>query len=145
MNIVNAKTIAAERGIAMTEARGGHPADAMIVTVQGAQGSIVLSGACVLGKPILQKADDYTFDLPLVDKHFLVSLHSDVPGIVGIIGTVLGANKINIEKMGLQDIAGRPAMAVITTREEVPESAILQIAAEVKRKKGGIKLRRIRL
>ena len=36
-------------------------------------------------------------------------------------------------------------MAVITTREEVPESAILQIAAEVKRKKGGIKLRRIKL
>jgi D-3-phosphoglycerate dehydrogenase len=145
VNIVNAKSIAAERGITMAEARGAGQTEGMVVSVLCGDGEVALSGACVLGKPILQKVDDYTFDIPLVEKHFLVSLHSDVPGIVGIIGTVLGANRINIEKMGLQDITGRPAMAVITTREEVPESAIAQIAAAVKKKKGGIVLKRIRL
>ena len=145
VNIVNAKSIAAERGITMAEARGAGQTEGMVVSVLCGDGEVTLSGACVLGKPILQKLDNYTFDIPLVEKHFLVSLHSDVPGIVGIIGTVLGANRINIEKMGLQDITGRPAMAVITTREEVPESAIAQIAAAVKRKKGGIVLKRIRL
>ena len=145
VNIVNAKSIASERGITMAEARKGNPTDTMAVTVLCGDGEVTLSGACVLGKPILQTVDDYAFDIPLVEKHFLVSLHSDVPGIVGIIGTILGANKINIEKMGLQDITGRPAMAVITTRQQVPESAIAQIAAEVKRKRGEILLKRIKL
>jgi D-3-phosphoglycerate dehydrogenase len=146
VNIVNAKAIAAERGIGMTEARGGGEADSMGVTLVCGDGAVLnLAGASILGKPILQKVDEYSFDIPLVENHFLVSVHSNVPGIVGIIGTVLGANKINIEKMGLQDIPGRPAMAVITTREAVPESAIQQIGAEVRKKGGKIKLRRIKL
>jgi D-3-phosphoglycerate dehydrogenase len=118
----------------------------MGVTLVCGDGAVLnLAGASILGKPILQKVDEYSFDIPLVENHFLVSVHSNVPGIVGIIGTVLGANKINIEKMGLQDIPGRPAMAVITTREAVPESAIQQIGAEVRKKGGKIKLRRIKL
>lgn len=146
VNIVNAKTLAAERGIEMTEARSAAPVDSMVVTVlYGSGRKTTLSGASILSKPVLQQVDDYTFDIPLVERHILVSLHSDVPGIVGIIGTVLGNNNINIEKMGLRDIPGRPAMAIITTREEVPDFAITQIIAEVRKKKGIIKLRKIKL
>jgi hypothetical protein len=47
--------------------------------------------------------------------------------------------------MGLQDIPGRPSMAVITTREQVPESAVVQIRAEVQKKGGEIRLKRIKL
>jgi D-3-phosphoglycerate dehydrogenase len=146
VNIVNAKAIAAERGIGMTEARGTSETDSMAVAVLCGDGTgLTVSGACILGKPILQKMEDYSFDIPLVEDNFLISLHSDVPGIVGIIGTVLGANKVNIEKMGLQDIPGRPSMAVITTREQVPESAVVQIRAEVQKKGGEIRLKRIKL
>ncbi len=145
VNLVNAKSIAAERGIRMTEARGNSDTEHMGITVVCESDSVTLSGTCILGKPVLQKVNDYTFDLPLVEANFLISIHSNVPGIVGIIGTVLGANNINIEKMGLQDIPNKPAMAVISTREEISEVVISQIETKVERKGGAITLKRVKL
>ncbi|MEW6355557.1 MAG: NAD(P)-dependent oxidoreductase [Planctomycetota bacterium] len=145
VNIVNAKQMAAETGIDVTEAKSAGEHDQMRINVTMSNRSITLSGTCVLGRPVLQALNDYSFDIPLEDRHILISEHSDVPGIVGIIGTALGRHNINIEKMGLKDIVGRPSMAIITTREETPDAVVREIAVGVKKRGGDILLRKINL
>ncbi|NOZ22214.1 MAG: hypothetical protein GXP25_14135, partial [Planctomycetes bacterium] len=145
VNIVNAKQMAAEGGIDVTEAKSAGERDQMRVTVTMSKGTLALSGACVLDKAVLQMVNDYSFDIPLDDRHILISEHSDVPGIVGIIGTALGTYNINIEKMGLKDVEGRPSMAIITTREETPEALLSEITAGVKTRGGHILLRKVNL
>jgi len=144
-NIVNARRMVEDEGIDVTESRTAGKLDQIVIRFKTNRGEVSVTGACVLGKPVLQSVNEYTFDMPLEDKYFIISEHSDVPGIVGIIGTALGKNMINIEKMGLKDIRGKPSMAIITTREPTPRSVLKQITEEVRKKGGEIKLRHISL
>ena len=145
VNVVNAKQMAAEEGIEVTEAKSAGEHDQMRIVLTMSKGTVTLSGACVLGKAVLQMVNEYSFDIPMDDRYVLISEHSDVPGIVGIIGTALGKHNINIEKMGLKDVVGRPSMAIITTREEATAPVIREITARVKKRGGDIALRKINL
>ncbi len=144
-NIVNARQLAREQGLKVVESKMEGVRDYIRASFKTAAGEVVFRGSQINLKEILHSIDDYFFDIPLKDKYYLISRHSDVPGIVGIIGTKLGEAGVNIEKFSLEDKAGRPSMAVISTGSEVPCDVVAGIEAAVAARGGEISLRKITL
>ncbi|MEZ5340033.1 MAG: phosphoglycerate dehydrogenase [Acidimicrobiales bacterium] len=77
----------------------------------------------------LVRLDDSTIDIPPAD-NMLVIRNDDHPGMIGIVGTILGNAGINVDDMDV----GRTrkdggAIMVIAAREPVPESVVAEIAA----------------
>jgi D-3-phosphoglycerate dehydrogenase len=58
----------------------------------------------------------------------LVSPHTDKPGVIGQVGTILGNEKINIASMHLgRKTAGRNALMVLSVDSEVPAGVLEKI------------------
>jgi D-3-phosphoglycerate dehydrogenase len=144
-NIINSRQFAREQGLKIVESKMESVRDYIRVAFATDKGEVILRGSQINLKEILHSIDDYFFDIALKDKYYLVSTHSDVPGIVGIIGTKLGEARINIEKFSLEDKPGRRSMAVISTGSEVPDAIIAQIISAAAAKGGEISLKRITL
>jgi len=139
-NIINGRQLAREQGLKVVESKMENVRDYIRVACATESGEIIFRGSQINRKEILHSIDDYFFDIPLKDKFYLVSTHSDVPGIVGIIGTKLGIAGINIEKFSLEDKTGKPSMAVISTGSQVPQQVIDEIENAVAEKHGDISL-----
>lgn len=58
----------------------------------------------------------------------LVMVNDDVPGVIGRVGTLLGANKINIAewRLGREALGGR-AVSFINLDNEVPEDVLKEL------------------
>lgn len=144
-SVVNALDLAEEEGIEVVESKSKARQDFLKISVRADKEEYGLSATVSKDTPVLISIDDYIFDLPLTEKNYIVSRHSDIPGIVGIIGTVLGRHRINIGKMILQDLPGRPAMAIITVAQEPTEEILQEMVAGVEEKGGQVALKKIRL
>jgi D-3-phosphoglycerate dehydrogenase len=144
-NIVNARQLAREQGLKVVESKMENVRDYVRVACKVGSREVVFRAGQINLKEMLHSIDDYFFDIPLKDKYYIVSTHSDVPGIVGIIGTKLGEAGINIEKFNLEDKTGQPSMAVISTGSDVPAAIIGEIEGAVAKRGGGITLRKITL
>jgi len=144
-NVVNARQLARETGVKFVESRSENVRDYIRAAFTTPKGEVIFRGSQINLKDILHSIDDYFFDVTLKDKYYLVSTHSDVPGIVGVIGTNLGDAGINIEKFSLEDKPDRPSKAIISTSTEVPREVLTAIENAVAAKGGEIKLKRISL
>ncbi len=105
VNFVNAPVLARERGVTLFEARG--PED------MGFQSSItvratsddnarahVVTGTVVGRKPMIVCYDGLRIDLEPKGP-VLITRHDDQPGVVGLLGTVLGGHRVNIRRIEL--------------------------------------------
>jgi D-3-phosphoglycerate dehydrogenase len=125
VNPVNARAVAAERGITVMEQRSTQASEfSNLVTLiaEGDRGRTRVSGTLLLGEAHIVYLDDFRIDL-VPEGTFLMSWHADRPGIVGAIGTLLGQHNINIASM--QVGRNRPrgdAVMILTVDEPVPES-----------------------
>ena len=101
VNLVNAPTLAEERGIAVSERRetsrprlrrprAGHGVAA------GERVRVVGTTLGQLHRPHLLEAWGQRFDLQIDDPHLTLFRYSDVPGMVGRVGSSLGEHGINI-------------------------------------------------
>jgi len=145
VNIVNARHLAAEEGIKVREIKTQNRENAVLATVRMGKTKTAIEGTAAGERMFLTSLDGYIIDLPITEKYFLVSKHSNVPGVIGIIGSVLGEHRINIEKIALRDIPKKAAMAVISTSREIPDKVIEEISKMVSKKKGVAELTRITL
>ena len=97
INAVNARLIAANRGIKLVERRDrAQSSYASLVTV-GVQ-SHEIAGTVLMGEPRAVRIDSFRVDL-VPEGRFLVSRHEDRPGVVGRVGTILGEHDVNIASM----------------------------------------------
>lgn len=144
-NVVSARQLARETGIKFVESKAANVRDYIRVAFTTDSGEVIFRGSQINQNDILHSIDDYFFDITMKDKYYLISTHSDVPGIVGIIGTNLGDAGINIEKFSLEDKQGRPSMAIISSGTEVSREVLDAIGEAVKAKGGEIRLKRITL
>jgi D-3-phosphoglycerate dehydrogenase len=125
VNPVNARAVAAERGITVMEQRStqaGEFSNLVTLIAEGDRGRTRVSGTLLLGEAHIVYLDDFRIDL-VPEGTFLMSWHADRPGIVGAIGTLLGQHNINIASM--QVGRNRPrgdAVMILTVDEPVPES-----------------------
>jgi D-3-phosphoglycerate dehydrogenase len=77
----------------------------------------------------------YPVDVP-TEGHLLLISHSDKPGIIGRVGTLLGNNEVNIATMqvGRTDVGGS-AIMVLTIDKKAPKTVLEQLSnlPEIKR------------
>lgn len=145
VNLVNSRQLAREQGLKVVESKMEDVRDYVRVAMTTDRGEVILRGSQINMKEILHSVDDYFFDIALKDKYYLVSTHSDVPGIVGIIGTKLGDAGVNIEKFSLVNKDDRPSMAIVSTSSEVPRGIFEAIKRAVAEKGGGMTLKKVKL
>jgi D-3-phosphoglycerate dehydrogenase len=63
--------------------------------------------------------DEYDLDMP-VEGDILMTMHNDVPGIIGTMGTVLGEKRINIARMGVgRESRGGKALMLVSVDQVI--------------------------
>jgi D-3-phosphoglycerate dehydrogenase len=145
VNFVNAPAIAEERGIRVSELRESDALDyANLVSVAAvADGQRVEVAGTPIGprhRPHLVSAYGQSFNIELM-KHLAVFRYSDVPGMIGKIGTVLGEHGINVASTAVGRVpdhepespagggTGRHAVMVVTVDSPVPDEVIREIVS----------------
>lgn len=105
VNFVNAPVLARERGVTLFEARG--PEDmgfqsSITVRASGDESarSHSVTGTVVGRKPMIVCFDGLRLDLEPKGP-VLITRHDDQPGVVGLLGTVLGNHRVNIRRIEL--------------------------------------------
>ncbi|GFP18516.1 D-3-phosphoglycerate dehydrogenase / 2-oxoglutarate reductase [Candidatus Hakubella thermalkaliphila] len=136
VNYVNAPLIAKERGIEVRESKTRFSRDYVnLITLkaENAETEFSVSGT-VLGKrnvPRFVSIDKFMIDM-VPSKYMAFFRYKDVPGRIGIIGTILGRNNINIANMqvGRKKIEG-DAMTAINTDSPIPEEVMEEIRQQL--------------
>jgi D-3-phosphoglycerate dehydrogenase / 2-oxoglutarate reductase len=140
VNFVNAPSIAEERGIRVAESKERESRDyANLVTVTVvAGGERIEVGGTTFGPrnvPHLVKAYGQSFNIELM-RHIAIFRYSDVPGMIGKVGTVLGEHGVNIASTAVGRVpdhepeapagggTGRLAVMVVTVDSPVPAEVI---------------------
>ena len=105
MNYVNAPVIAQKQGIRVIETKSTEPEDFVsLVTVRVRERAGVehLIAGTIFGRtqPRIVRVDDFRFEAIPEGPTFLIR-NQDRPGVVGHVGSLLGAAGINIKRMQL--------------------------------------------
>jgi D-3-phosphoglycerate dehydrogenase len=131
VNFVNAPTLAASRGIKVTESRTPeNPTHSCLLSVR-AKAPHYGREICgtIFGRDDVRivHIDGYRVDIKPRGS-MLVTEHTDRPGIIGKVGTLLGDNKVNIAGMHVgRESAGRQALMVLMVDEPIAEDILRQI------------------
>ena len=140
VNLVNAPSLAEERGIDVVESKRTTArdfTDLLRVTVTGGDDSVRVVGTTIgrRHRPHLLEAWGQRFNIQL-EGHITLLRYSDVPGMVGRVGTLFGEHEINIGNMAVGrqpdgDRAGErgEAAMAITTDAPVPRELLDRILA----------------
>jgi D-3-phosphoglycerate dehydrogenase / 2-oxoglutarate reductase len=134
-NAVSAPAIAEERGIELAEIKSTQArdfSDLVRVTVVAGDQRVRVVGT-TLGarhRPHLLEAWGQRFNMQ-IEQHIALFRYSDVPGMIGRVGTCFGENGINISSAAVghvpEDGDEGLAVMVVTTDQAVPQGVIDQI------------------
>jgi D-3-phosphoglycerate dehydrogenase len=127
VNAVNAPQIAEERGIDVTETKRSSSEDfqsLVTVTVRNGGEEMSACGTLFAGDdPRIVRIDGYRVDA-IPGGRMVVSRNTDEPGVIGLIGTVMGEYDINIAGMyNARETIGGEAMTVYNVDQDVPREA----------------------
>ncbi|MFH1269198.1 MAG: phosphoglycerate dehydrogenase [Planctomycetota bacterium] len=134
VNIVNAELLLRERGIELIEQRSSDVGDfSSMITAEviSEERTAVASGTLFGNMPRLVKKDNFRLESRLEGVMMLFT-HSDVPGVIGHIGTIFGKHRVNIADMSvgrLMDKPGGNAMGVLTLDSQPPQAALDEVLA----------------
>ena len=141
VNLVNAPTLAEERGIQVSERReriARDFTDLVRVTVIAGEERTRVAGT-TLGqahRPHLLEAWGQRFNLQMDEGYLALFHYQDVPGMVGRVGTVFGEHGVNIsaaavgrEPPGYDAKRGDLAVMAVTTDTPIPAEVIDAIVA----------------
>lgn len=133
VNLVNAPSLAASRGLKVTESVRTSVSEyshMVTLTVTTPAGSRTLCGT-VFGKSDIRivHVDHYRVDIS-PEGPMLMTQHTDKPGMIGAVGTLLGAAGVNIAGMnvGREKVGGR-ALMVLMVDTPVPDDLMEQLRA----------------
>ncbi len=135
VNFVNAGAFAEERGIVVEEKKVTEAEDfneLVRVTVHSGGERFAVAGTVdgPAQEPYLAEVHGRRFMLPLAP-NVTVFRYSDVPGMIGRVGTVFGQHGINIDSSVVGRKAGTNdrAVMVVTTDAPVPPAVVAEIVA----------------
>jgi D-3-phosphoglycerate dehydrogenase len=135
VNFVNAPVIAEQRGIRVTESKTAGEEDyPNFMRVEVEQGGKLRSiGGTVLGRRDVRIREIAGFEIDLQPQgYMLFARHMDRPGIIGIVGTLLGRAGINIAGMYVgREAVGKRAIMVLTVDEPVTDALLTEIEKEI--------------
>jgi D-3-phosphoglycerate dehydrogenase / 2-oxoglutarate reductase len=135
VSFVNAPQLAQSRGVTVRETTSSSALDYVnLVTLRGERqsGPVHVAGT-LFGKraaPRIVGIDGHSVDVP-PSQHMLVVRNTDEPGMIGTVGTILGAAGVNIADMDVGTNAeGAPALMAISTDAPVPRDVVDRLRAE---------------
>ncbi|MHB8467076.1 MAG: phosphoglycerate dehydrogenase [Acidimicrobiales bacterium] len=130
VSFVNAPQVAAERGLTWRESKSPTSSDYVnLVTVRGDDHAVAGTIAGVRGEPRIVMVDDHAVDLPPA-RNMLMVRNDDRPGMIGLVGTALGAAGVNILNMAIgQSPHGETALMALSTSQEVPAEVLVELRA----------------
>jgi D-3-phosphoglycerate dehydrogenase len=128
INSVNARLIADQRGVQITEAKSSQAsgyASLITVTVRTEGGTHTISGT-LFGTDAarITRVDDYRVEMAS-EGTFIVAYHTDKPGIIGSVGQILGAHDINIAGMQVGRVTPRGMAVMVLAVDERPTDKVL--------------------
>ena len=131
VNYVNASFIARERGIKVVESKTSKAEDfANLITIytQTDSGESSIAGTLFSeDDPRIVRINDYHVDA-VPEGFMLVCINSDMPGIMGNMGTILGKHNVNIASMTLgRKKQGEQAVTVFNLDNEPPKKTLGEI------------------
>lgn len=131
VNYVNANIEAQERGIHVTETRDPTVRDytgSLHLEAHGSLGTHSVTGA-ILGDDEIRitSINEFPVNVP-PNKYMLFTLHRDMPGIIGKIGSLLGSFNVNIASMQVgRKIVRGDAVMVLSIDDPLPEGILSEI------------------
>ena len=131
VNYVNAEIEAKERGIRVIETRDESVRDyagAIHLEATGADGEHSVNGALLSdGEIRITNINGFPINVPPTG-YMLFTLHRDVPGIIGEIGSLLGSFNVNIASMQVgRKIVRGDAVMVLSLDDPLPEGVLSEI------------------
>ena len=132
VNYVNANIEAKERGIRVIETRDASIQDysggSLQLSAIGTLGEHSVTGALLSdGEIHITSIDGFPVNVP-PSHHMLFTLHRDMPGIIGKIGSLLGSFNVNIASMQVgRKIVRGDAVMVLSIDDPLPEGVIEEI------------------
>ena len=134
---VNSPNLAAEKGLTSSVATEAECEDyRSMISLRAAfsNGNRAEVDATLMGIRKVEKIvriNKFDIELPPTD-HLLFLIYEDKPGVVGAVGNVLGASKINIANMQVaRDKAGGEALMALTVDSAIPMDVAAKIATEI--------------
>jgi len=124
INLINARARATERGIAIAtmQALAGEDANVIRAVIAGDGRQMTIGGVAVPGaSPRLTRIGDFKVDVA-PRRTLVVLTNTDVPGVIGHVGTVLGDAGVNIAEYHQARVTqGGEALAAISVDGHVTE------------------------
>lgn len=133
VNYVNARELAVERGIKITESKTHYTrgyVNQVKVRVRTADSESEVAGA-VFGREVVRLVKVNQFHLEAVPEGYILMLNNrDVPGVVGAVGTLLGEANVNIAGLELgREAVGGIALSLVHVDDTVPEPVLERLRA----------------
>jgi D-3-phosphoglycerate dehydrogenase len=127
VNLVNAASLAKERGIEWVETTSpAAPVYTNRLTLTGGPDRVTVSGTTVgtTERPRLVAVFGQEIEIELA-RNIGIFVYRDVPGMIGRVGTILGAAKVNVASMAVSRSTkeGRAVMAVTMDSPAAPDVA----------------------
>ncbi|MBR8828766.1 MAG: phosphoglycerate dehydrogenase [Gomphosphaeria aponina SAG 52.96 = DSM 107014] len=131
VNYVNAGIEAKERGIRVIETRDASLGDysgSLHLEARGTMGEHSVMGALLSNGEIrITNLNDFPVNVP-PSNYMLFTLHRDMPGIIGQIGSLLGSFNVNIASMQVgRKIVRGDAVMVLSLDDPLPEGILSEI------------------
>jgi D-3-phosphoglycerate dehydrogenase len=131
VNYVNASLEAKERGIRVIETRDASIKDyagSLHLSAKGSLGEHSVTGALLGDSEIrITNVDEFPVNVP-PNRYMLFTLHRDMPGIIGRIGSLLGNFNVNIASMQVgRKIVRGDAVMVLSIDDPLPDGILDEI------------------
>jgi D-3-phosphoglycerate dehydrogenase / 2-oxoglutarate reductase len=130
VSYVNAPRLAAERGIEVRETSSTASQDYLnLMTLSGGGHSVAGTVGGTRSEPRIVMVDGHTVDVAPAD-FMLVVRNDDRPGMIGVVGTVLGEAGLSIANMAVgRSPSGGAALMVLATDRAVPGDVVSRLVA----------------
>jgi len=134
---VNAPLLAEERGVGLSlETRTESPDWRNLVSLRGTLpgGQVISVSGTLTGQRQVEKLVEVNgFDMEIaLAGHMVFLTYTDRPGIVGVVGQILGSEGINIAGMQVcRDARGGHALIVLTVDSAIPPMVLDDITATI--------------
>jgi D-3-phosphoglycerate dehydrogenase len=121
VSYVNAPQLAADRGIEVRETSTTTVHDYInLITVRGGEHGLAGTLVGLKGEPRIVMVDDHSVDIPPA-RHMVVIRNDDRPGMIGLVGTIIGESGVNISDFDVgQSPSGASALMLFAISEPLP-------------------------
>ncbi|HEY7946120.1 MAG TPA: phosphoglycerate dehydrogenase [Acidimicrobiales bacterium] len=130
VSYVNAPQLAEERGLEIREVSTTTTRDYVnLITLRSTDHSLAGTLSGPRSEPRIVLVDDHAVEVP-PSEHMLVVRNDDRPGMIGVVGVVLGEAGVSISSMAVgPSRASNTALMVLSTDRAVPDDAFARLRA----------------